>query len=166
MSVVHTARCSCGNVEIELRGTPILTVVCHCDDCQAGSRQIEALPGAPRILDAGGGTPYLLYRKDRIACTKGEHLLEGHKLRPESATRRMVATCCNSAMLVHLDDILHWTPVYRDRFVGDAPPLEMRVNTRFKPEGAELPDDLPSYATFPLRFATKLISARVGMLFG
>ena len=92
-------------------------------------------------------------------------MLESHKLRPESTTRRMVATCCNSAMLVHLDDILHWTPVYRDR-VNYAPPLEMRVNTRFKSEGAELPDDLPSYRAFPLRFATRLIAARIAMLFG
>lgn len=165
MSLVRTARCSCGCVEIELRGPPILSACCHCDDCQASSRQIEALPGAPRILDAAGGTPCLLYRNDRVACTRGEHLLESHKLRPESATRRMVATCCNSAMLVHLDDILHWTPVYRDR-VDDAPPLEMRVNTRFIPEGVELPGDLPSYRSFPLRFVTRLIGARIAMLFG
>ncbi len=165
MGVVHTARCSCGNVEVEMQGAPILSVVCHCDDCQAGSRQLEALANAPRILDATGGTPYLLYRKDRIACTKGEEFLVGHKLNADSTTSRMVATCCNSAMLVQLDRILHWTPVYRDRFVGDAPPLEMRVSTKFKPEGVPLPDDLPSYAGISAAFALRLVGARIAMLF-
>ena len=162
---MSTARCTCGKVEIELRGAPILGAVCHCDDCQAGSRRLEQLPNAPHILDAAGGTPYLLYRKDRVTCTKGEELLAGHKLKAASTTSRMVATCCNSAMLVRLDRILHWTPVYRDRFVGDAPPLEMRVSTKFKPEGVPLPDDLPSYAGISAKFALKLVGARIAMLF-
>ena len=166
MNVLHTARCTCGNVEIEMRGAPIVSAVCHCDDCQAGSRQLEALPGAAKILDAGAGTPYVLYRNDRIACTKGEHLLVGHKLNEKSATSRLVASCCNAAMLVRFDDIRHWTSVYRDRFAGDAPPLEMRVNTKFKPKGIELPDDLPRYASISLGFAAKLAGARIAMLFG
>lgn len=166
MNVVHTARCTCGKVEIEMRGAPIVSVVCHCDDCQAGARQIEALPGAPRILDAGAGTPYVLYRKDHVSCIKGEELLEGHKLRADSTTCRMVATCCNAAMLVRLGDMLHWTPVYRDRFVGEAPALEMRINTRFKPDTVDLPADLPSARGIPLRFAAKLIGARIAMALG
>jgi hypothetical protein len=166
MSVVRTARCTCGNVEIEARGTPIVSAVCHCDDCQAGSRQLEALPGAAKILDAAAGTPYVLYRNDRIACTKGEHLLEGHKLSEKSATSRLVAGCCNAAMLVRFDDIRHWTSVYRDRFASDAPPLEMRLNTRFRPQGVPLPDNLPSYTTISVGFALKLAGARIAMLFG
>ena len=42
------ARCTCGNVEVEAVGAPILSVACYCDDCQKGSRQIEALPGLCR----------------------------------------------------------------------------------------------------------------------
>jgi hypothetical protein len=37
-----TASCSCGSVELEAIGAPITSVVCYCDDCQEGSRQIEA----------------------------------------------------------------------------------------------------------------------------
>ena len=166
MSIVRTARCTCGKVEIEARGAPIVSAVCHCDDCQAASRQLEALPGAAKILDAAAGTPYVLYRNDRIACTKGEHLLEAHKLNEKSATSRLVASCCNAAMLVRFNDIRHWTSVYRDRLAADAPPLEMRLNIKFKPEGVPLPDDLPSYKTISPGFALKLAGARIAMLLG
>ena len=162
----RTASCACGKVEIELRGAPIISVVCHCDDCQAGSRQLEMLPGAPTILDAGHGTPYVLYRKDRVVCTKGEALLEGHKLKPDTRTNRMVATCCNSAMLVRLGNVMHWTPVYRDRIIGDAPPLEVRINTKFKPDALALPGDLPDAKGIPMRFVTRLIGARIAMALG
>jgi hypothetical protein len=163
MTERYVARCACGEVELELTGVPVISVVCHCDDCQAGARIIEALPGAPAVLDAGRGTPYALYRNDRVNCTKGAELLEGHKLQPDSATDRMVASCCNSAMLVRLDPILHWTPVYRDRIVLPAPPLEMRIQTRFVPTDVALPADLPSFRGVPLRFFTRLIAARVVM---
>lgn len=158
----HVARCACGNVEVELTGKPVISVVCHCDDCQAGSTIIEALPGAPAILDAGRGTPYALYRNDRVNCTKGVELLEGYKLKPESTTSRMVASCCNSAMLARLDPVLHWTSVYRDR-IADAPPLEMRIQTRFVPAGVTVPADIPSASGVPLRFFTRLVGAKIAM---
>jgi len=163
MTTRYVARCACGNVELELTGAPVISVVCHCDDCQAGARIVEALPSAPAVLDAGRGTPYALYRNDRVNCTKGAELLEGHTQKPESTTHRMVASCCNSAMLVRLDPILHWTPVYRDRIVPPAPPLEMRIQTRFVPTDVAVPADLPSFRGVPLRFFTRLIAARVAM---
>lgn len=149
-----------------MSGAPVISVVCHCDDCQAGSRMIEALPGAPAILDAGSGTPYALYRNDRIRCTKGAELLESYKLKPSSTTSRMVASCCNSAMLVQLAPILHWTPIYRDRFAAEAPPLEMRINTRFTPDDVALPADMPSVRGVPFTFVARLVAAKIGMLLG
>lgn len=166
MTARYMARCACGKVELELTGTPVISVVCHCDDCQAGSRLIEALPGAPAILDAGAGTPYALYRNDRVRCTRGAELLEGYKLKPASTTQRMVAGCCNSAMLARLDPILHWTPVYRDRIEPPAPPLEMRIQTRFVPAAVTLPGDLPSVSGTPLRFVTRMVGAKLAMLLG
>jgi len=50
------ATCICGSVEIEMVGAPIVSVVCYCDDCQEGARRIEALSGAPAVLDAAGGS--------------------------------------------------------------------------------------------------------------
>jgi hypothetical protein len=164
-TTTHVARCACGNVEVELTGKPVISVACHCDDCQAGSSMIEALPGAPAILDAGHGTPYALYRNDRLKCTRGEELLAGYKLKPESTTNRMVARCCNSAMLARLDPILHWTPVYRDR-IADAPPLEMRIQTKFVPAGVAVPQDMPNVRGVPFTFVARLVAAKLAMLPG
>lgn len=159
-----TARCSCGSVEIEATGAPITCVVCYCDDCQAGSRQIEALLDALPVRDPDGGTAYVVYRKDRVKCSKGALLLKSHKIREKSATNRVVATCCNSAMILNFDDRKWWVDVYRSRFHGDVPPLQMRVCTKFKSDSSGVPSDVPSYRTFPLRFVAKQLAARIAMM--
>lgn len=158
------ARCVCGNVEIEAVGTPIGAVACHCDDCQAGSRQLEALPGAVPILDAGAGTEYVLYSKDRLRYLKGAELTEHHRLKPEAATSRVVASCCGSAMQVSFDDLRHWSPVYRARFGAAAPPIEMRICTRFMPAGVSLPDDVPSSPGYPLTFMRRLLTSGIASM--
>ena len=70
-----TAACACGGVELEAFGWPIVSAVCYCDDCRKGADLIEALPGAGVVRDPDGGTAYILFRKDRIACSKGADLL-------------------------------------------------------------------------------------------
>jgi hypothetical protein len=160
----RTASCSCGSVELEAIAAPIASVVCYCDDCQEGSRRIEALPHARPVRDPDGGTAYILYRKDRVKCSAGALLLKSHEIREDSATNRVVATCCNSAMFLGFDDTRHWVSMYRARFRGDVPPLEMRICTKFKPENGDLPSDVPSYRGFPLRFLAKLLAARIAML--
>jgi hypothetical protein len=158
-----TVSCTCGNVELTVTGPPIVAATCHCNDCQAGARQIEALPGAPDVMDASCGTAYVMYRKDRVTCSKGAELLKSYKIRPGSATNRMVASCCDSAMLVRFDNGIHWVSLYPGRY--DAPPTLMRVNTRYQPEGVTIPDDVPGYAYFPASFVAKLVAARIAMLF-
>jgi len=162
---MRTARCSCGNVEIEGRGTPVTSVVCYCDSCQAGSQQIEALTNAAPILGPDGGTPYVLYRKDRITYAKGAELLRDYKIDERSTTRRVVATCCNSAMLMRFDDAQHWMPVYRARFTGDLPPLQWRICTQFKPDNADVPTDIPSSQMYPAGFMWTLLTSKLAMLF-
>lgn len=159
------ARCTCGNVEYEATGDPILGVACYCDDCQEGARRIEALPGAPRVLDPDGGASYILYRKDRIRCVKGADRLQSHKLRQKTDTNRMVATCCNAAMALIFDDSKHWVPVYRAR-LQNAPPVDMRICTRFAPDAAAIPRDVPTYPGFSVRFIWKLLGARLAMALG
>jgi len=156
------ARCTCGKVKIEMQGKPIASVACYCDDCQEGSRQLEALPGAAALRDAAGGTGYVLYRKDRIVYRRGRDLLEAHKLDRASATNRMVAKCCNAAMVVTFDDIRHWAPVYRDRLGAAAPALEWRICTKFVPEGVEVPKDVPSFAMYPLGMMVRLVLSGIG----
>jgi hypothetical protein len=159
-----TARCACGNVEFAATGAPIVCAVCYCDDCQEGARQLEALPNAPPFADPDGGTPMLAYRRDRVKCTKGAALLRAHKLKPDSATNRIVATCCNSVMVLSFDDAKWWTDLYRTRVLGDPPPLDMRNCTKFRRAGSALPDDVPNYPRYPLRLFAKLLAARIGML--
>jgi hypothetical protein len=157
------AACICGGVEIEVVGTPITSVVCYCDDCQEGARQIEALPGAPAILDATGGSAYLVYRKDRVSCSKGAALLKPLKIRATSVTNRVIAACCNSAMLLNFDDSKHWIDIYRERVRGTAPPTQMHMCTRFKRPVHEVPHGIPGYSGYPVKFLAQLAKARVVM---
>ena len=159
-----TARCSCGGVELEAIGTPITSVVCYCDDCQEGSFQIESLPNARPVLDHDGGTPYVLYRKDHVTCSRGAELLMNHKIRDKSASSRVVATCCNSAMYLKFDDGRHWVSMYRAGFQGAVPPLQMRICTKFKPASGDAPSDVPSYSGYPIKFMAKLVAAWIPML--
>lgn len=160
-TVIH---CACGRVELALTGEPILVAACHCDDCQAGGARLEALPGAWKVRDGSDGTYYALYRKDRYRVTRGAALLRPDKLREGTATNRVVATCCNSGLLVTYDRGPHWVSIYRPGFGADAPALEMQVNTKFAT--VPVPDGVPAYKSFPLSFVWRLIKARVGMILG
>jgi hypothetical protein len=158
-----TASCRCGVVVLQATGAPIVRAACYCASCQEAGRQIEQLAGSLPVLDADGGTDYVLYRKDRVRCVQGGERLESRRLRPESPTRRMVATCCNSAMVLDFTKG-HWLTLYRARMTGPVPPLEMRVMTRKRREGAVLPDDAPNYPAHSGRFMWKLLGtwARMG----
>ena len=155
------ARCSCGSVELEAMGDPITSVVCYCESCQEGSRQIEALPNGGPVRDSDGGTAYVLYRKDRVEYSKGSPLLRGYKLRDESSTKRVVAACCDSPMYLEFEKG-HWLSVYRTALRGDLPPLEMRVHT--KSTGSDLPNDVPNYSAYSAKFMVKLFAAWIAML--
>jgi hypothetical protein len=160
------ATCSCGGVEFKAFGRPIVSSVCYCDDCQKGAGQIESLPNAGVVRDPDGGTAYILYRKDRVAYSKGVDLLKSYKLKETSVTNRVVATCCNSAVLMSFDRGPHWVSAYRARFRGELPPLQMRICTKFKPNGVAVPKDVPSYRGYPLGLLVKLLASRVAMLLG
>jgi hypothetical protein len=159
-----TASCACERVAFEATGSPIACAVCHCKDCEEGSRQIEALPNARPVREADGGTAYILFRKDRFVCTGGAPLLKSYKISQRSATSRVVATCCNSPMFLGFDDARHWVSAYRGRFHGDVPPLQMRICTKFRAASGALPKDLPNYSTFPLGFMVKLLGAKIAMV--
>jgi hypothetical protein len=164
--VTRIARCSCGKVVIEAFGDPITSTVCYCDTCQEGSRQIEALPNAAPIRGPDGGTAYILYRKDRIKYSQGTELLKGYKIDEKSPTRRSVATCCNSAMVMQLDDVMHWVPIYRGRFHGEVPPLQYRICTKFKPANAEIPNDVPVSKMYPPGLMLRLLISKIAMVLG
>ncbi|MGO9459213.1 MAG: GFA family protein [Rhodomicrobium sp.] len=122
------AACRCQKVEIETVGPPIVSAACYCASCREAGGRFERLPAAPPVLDADGGTSFILYRKDRVRCSKGREYLKEHRLTPASPTRRVIATCCNSAMFLDFTSG-HWLSIYRNRFTSDTPPPEMRAHT-------------------------------------
>ena len=160
-----TVRCLCGKVEIEAYGEPIMSTVCYCESCQEGSRRMEALPNGRAASGPDGGTAYVIYRKDRLEATSGSESLLDLRLTDGSPTRRVVAECCGSPMFLDFEKG-HWLSVYRSALGEEAPAAQMRTQTRTKPDGVELPDDVPSYPGYPMRFVAKLLRARVAMLFG
>jgi hypothetical protein len=156
--------CQCGKVAFKVFGAPILTTSCHCTSCRRAGRAFEELPSAPPVLDADGGSPVLLYRRDRVRCVAGREYLEEHRLKPGAPTRRVLAACCNSAMFGDFTKG-HWLSMYRKRFPPGAPPVEMRIMTKDRGADAVPKDDVPSYGGFPPRFLWKLLTARIAMGF-
>jgi hypothetical protein len=114
--------------------------------CSCGSVEIEAF-GAPI-------TSAVCYCD---SCQEGSRQIE--------ALTRVVATCCNSAMVMRFDDAKHWVPVYRARFQGDMLPVQWRICTKYKPENAVIPTDAPSSAMYPGGFMWQLLTSRISMLF-
>jgi hypothetical protein len=164
LQATTTVNCACGQVAVEAIGTPITSVICYCDDCQEAARQIRSLPNAAAIQEPDGGTAYVVYRKDRVTCLKGASLLSPHKIRDKSATNRVFATCCNSALFMNFDDSKHWVDIYRSRCRGAVPPVQMRICTRFRAAGCTIPADVPGYSRYPMSLLMKLILAKVAML--
>ena len=158
------AACRCGEVAFEAVGAPIVSAICCCASCQQAARQFEALPGASPVLDAHGGTAFVLQRKDRVRFLRGGARLQTHRLKPDSPTRRVLATCCNTPMFAEFEKG-HWLSLYRDRFTESAPPPQMRVMTADRREDAPLPSDLPNYPGHTGKFMWKLLSAWAAMGF-
>ncbi len=154
--------CQCGQVKFEAVGAPILTASCFCASCQEAGRRLEQLPCAPAVLDPDGGSCVIVYRKDRVQCVMGMEHLQEYRLKPESGTRRVVATCCNSAMFLDFTKG-HWLSMYRNRVASGAPPLEMRVMTKNRRAGVEWADDVPNHSGFSGKFLLKLLAARLAM---
>ena len=110
----QTLKCQCGTVALEAKGEPILSTICHCPECQKAGALLEALPGAARILNDDNGTSLTLFRKDRVHCLRGEGVLREHRLDAATPTRRVVATCCNTAMFLDFTKG-HWMSVFGSR---------------------------------------------------
>ncbi len=163
-SVSITASCRCGKVEFNLKGPPIVRVACYCASCQAAGHAFVREFGPPPVVADDGGTDLVLYRKDRVAQISGGDWFRERRLKPDSPTRRMAATCCGTPMLMDFTKG-HWLSFYRARLPEDGPALDMRVMTQEKPAGVTLPDDVPLYATRSARFMWKLLTAWGGMGF-
>jgi hypothetical protein len=157
--------CQCGKVRLSATRAPILAASCYCGSCQQAGQEFENLPSASPVRDGDGGTPLVLYRKDRVRCETGREHLEAFRLEPDSPTRRIIAACCNSPMFLDFTKG-HWLSIYRKRLAGDAPAIEMRIMTKDRRAGVVLANDVPNYDGYPGKFMLRLILARIAMGFG
>lgn len=150
---------------LDVQGKPIISAECLCADCQTAGTFLQSLPGAPLTVDHNGASRFVLYRKDRVRCQKGQDVLREHRLSKSSPTRRVVATCCNTPMFLEFTNG-HWLSIYGGLWpAADLPALEIRTMTRSRPEGVVLPPDVPNPATHTLAFYWKLFSAWAAMRF-
>ncbi len=142
-----------------------MSVECCCTSCRTAGGRLESLAGAPRIVESNGATHLVLYRKDRIHWVQGSELLKEHRLTAETATRRVVATCCNTPMFLDFTKG-HWLSLYGRLWPAETrPPIETRTMTSDAPEGVTLSDDVPNPKTHTVLFFIKLLGAWVAMGF-
>lgn len=156
--------CRCGKVKLNAFGAPIMTVICYCKSCQKAGAGFQTLRGTPPVLDADGGTAFVLHRKDRVAFAEGESLLREHRLAPEASTRRVLTRCCDTPMFLEFAGG-HWLSLYRDRLGPSAPPVEMRVMAGGRRAGVTFEDALPTYRTHSMKFMWQLFAAWAAMGF-
>ena len=157
--------CACGEVHLEVEQKPIVTAECHCDSCRAAAVKLKSLPAAPPFLSATGGTPSVLYRKDRVRFLKGTDHLKEFRLMTKATTRRVVAICCNTPIFLEFKGG-HWLSLYGCLWpAGTRPPLEMRTMTSDLPDASVLPGDVPNAKRQPASFFVNLLSAWVAMGF-
>jgi hypothetical protein len=155
----YIARCDCGRVELEARGPIIVHISCYCDDCQLAADRIDALPGGKSGREADGGTPNVLFRRDRVRIVRGAELLEPHRVREGTWAQRLVATCCNAAVTQIHENAWPHRGVKTRLFQGDVPPLEMRIFTRFAPDPGRIPNDVLRHPATPFVMILRILRA-------
>lgn len=157
--------CRCGAVRLEVQGAPMISAECYCNSCREAGRRLSALDSAPAMLNANGGTPYALYRKDRVRFTQGSELLRQFKLKPDSPTRRVVASCCNTPIFTEFSHG-HWLSLYADLWPDDTrPPMALRTMTSDLGPEVTLDDALPNARHQNLAFYFALLTAWAAMGF-
>ncbi len=132
MTTYH-ASCSCGAVQIEADGEPIIQCYCHCNSC----RQFSGAPvNAP-----------VLWPRDKIRFVKGEDKLRHYSASGHSEGGRYSCSICNGPVGVYLFDAGLF-----DIFAGLVRDLEFRPTLHINYENAILPirDGLPKFKDMPI----------------
>ena len=162
----HVAQCRCGAVEIGAWSNPLVVAACYCDDCQAASGRLAASANGAPVASADGGTEFMVFRRDRIACTRGAENLQSMKLTAATKTWRMIARCCETPMYIAFDDKRPRVSALRAGFGAGAPAVEMRICTRFRRPENKPEDGLPEHPGYPAAMILRILAAWPGMLFG
>jgi hypothetical protein len=162
MPQTTTLACSCGRFHVELAGDPFITAECHCNSCRTASGRLAAIPP---VQARNGGTPYVLYRKDRVRFPDGTDLLRGYRLSASAPTRRTVTTCCNTPVFVEFKGG-HWLSLYASLWPSSVRPrMQIRTQTGDVPAGTVLDKALPAGTWTTAGFYGKLLAAWIAMGF-
>ncbi|AKQ63817.1 hypothetical protein A176_000729 [Myxococcus hansupus] len=165
MTQTHRLGCACGQVQLQVEGAPIVSVECCCDSCRAAGDRLQTLPTARPVMEPHGTTRFVLYRKDRVRFIEHAGRLKEFRLTPESKTRRVVATCCNTPVFLEFENG-HWLSLYGCLWPeGTLPPLEMRTMTGDLPAGTTLPGEVPNGKWQQVSFFARLLGAWIRMGF-
>ena len=165
MTQITALACACGKFQLEAERAPIISTECHCNSCRTAGARLQAAHAARPILEANGGTRFVLYRKDRIRFLGGAELLKEFRLAPTSPTRRVVASCCNTPVFLEFENG-HWLSLYSGLWPqGTLPPTDLRTMTSDHPNRTALADDVPSGKRQTALFYAKLLGAWIAMGF-
>ncbi len=165
MPQTTTLTCACGQFHIELVGEPFITTECHCNSCREAALRMTALPAAFPPEGANGGTPFVLYRKDRIRFPDGTAGLLAHRLSPEAPTRRVVTACCNSPVFLEFQSG-HWLSLYANLWpAATRPSIAIRTMTSDLPENHLLDSAIPAGKATTAGFYWTLLKAWIAMGF-
>lgn len=160
-----TLQCQCGEVKMVVADQPIISADCYCADCQQAGEKLKLLPSSVNVMNDQGATPFVLYRKDRVALHGNEENLQSFYLNEKSSTRRVVAGCCKTPLFLEFSEG-HWLSIYSVLWPENLrPKADIRTMTRSKPENVTLPNDVPNPKTHTLGFYWKLLSAWAAMGF-
>ena len=165
MTESRSLSCACGAVRIDVVGASIVSSECCCDSCRKASERIEALPGAPNVLEPHGAVRYELYRKDRVTFVSGQAQMREFRVSPESPTRRVVAACCSTPLFMEFQNG-HWLSMFGVLWpTGTLPALQLRTMASDLSDPTALPADVPNLKTHNGAFMFKLLRAWASMGF-
>lgn len=131
MTTYH-ASCSCGAVEIEADGEPVVQCYCHCNSC----RQFTGSPVSAPVL----------WPRDKVRFTKGEAQLRHYSHTGHAQAGRYSCGVCNGLVGVYLFEAGLF-----DIFAGLVRDLTFTPTLHINYENTILPikDGLPKFKNMP-----------------
>lgn len=157
--------CDCGKLQLEVSEQPIIAAECYCNSCRDAAGRMASLPGASKVVGSNGGTHYVMYRKDRIRIVQGREWLRNFRLGPKAQTRRVIASCCNTPVLLEFKGG-HWASLYGNMWLGQSlPEADLRTMVSDLGDQTVLDDSIPSGRWETTKFIGTLLVAWAAMGF-
>ena len=130
MPDLHTGKCFCGAIEVEVTGTPVAMGYCHCSSCRSWS--------------GGPVNAFTLWKPSNVRITKGKDLL-GAYMKTKMSDRQFCTKCGGHVMAIH--------PTFGlvDVFAATIPslPFMPAVHVNYSETVLPMKDGLPKLKDFP-----------------